>query len=337
MSWTVAIGVDTHRDIHVAVALDRFGSMLDSIEVETTEEGFEELLAFAGPLGEPPAFVIEGTGSYGAGLARFLVERGHEVYECERPRRRSKRQSKSDLIDARRAALRLVAGERIALPRSFGSREHLKALLSERKLCVQASTQAKNSLRALVVTAPQEIPRELRSLGGESLWKACLQIERSAGCAGSLVRISERISHLKEELSEIDKELGSITASICPRLLAERGVGPVVAAQLIVSAGDISRIRSEAAFASLAGTCPIEASSGLVKRHRLNRGGDRQLNWALHTAALVRIRFHEETATYYERLLERGKTKREAIRCVKRMLCRRLYRLMVEEGSFCEA
>jgi transposase len=334
MKWTVAIGVDTHRDTHVAVALDRFGSMLDSIEVETTEEGSERLLAFARLLGEP-AFVIEGTGSYGASLARFLVERGREVYECERPRRRSKRQPKSDLIDARRAALRLVTGERIALPRSFGSREHLKALLSERKACVQASTQAKNSLRALVVTAPSDLRQELRPLGGESLWRACLDIGRQKGYAGSLARIAERISHLRGELSEIDRELDSITRSLCPRLLAERGVGPVVAAQLLVSGGDISRIRSEAAFASLSGTCPIEASSGLVRRHRLNRGGDRQLNWALHTAALVRIRFHEETSTYYERLLERGKTKREAIRCVKRMLSRRLYRIMVEERSFC--
>jgi transposase len=249
MKWTVAIGVDTHRDTHVAVALDRFGSMLDSIEVETTEKGSERLLAFARLLGEP-AFVIEGTGSYGASLARFLVERGREVYECERPRRRSKRQPKSDLIDARRAALRLVTGERIALPRSFGSREHLKALLSERKACVQASTQAKNSLRALVVTAPSDLRQELRPLGGESLWRACLDIGRQKGYAGSLARIAERISHLRDELSEIDRELDSITRSLCPRLLAERGVGPVVAAQLLVSGGDISRIRSEAAFAS---------------------------------------------------------------------------------------
>ena len=336
MSWTVAIGVDTHRDVHVAVALDRFGGILDSLEVETTKEGYEKLLALAQSLGKP-AFVIEGTGSYGAGLARFLDGKSLEVYECERPRRRSGRRSKSDLIDAGRAAERLVAGESVTLPRSFGEREHLKALLSERRVCVQTCTQAKNSLRSLVVTAPETLRGELRSLKGESLWKACLEIRGEAGYAGCLARISERIGHLRGELAQIDSELAQITTLLCPRLLSERGVGPVVAAQLLVSAGDVSRIRSEAAFASLSGTCPIEASSGLTKRHRLNRGGDRQLNWALHTAALVRIRFHEETAAYYERLLERGKTKREAIRCVKRMLSRRLYRLMVEEGSLCEA
>ena len=125
----------------------------------------------------------------------------------------------------------------------------------------------------------------------------------------------------------------SLLRRACPRLLEERGVGPVVAAQLFVSAGDITRIRSEAAFASLAGASPIEASSGPVRRYRLNRGGDRELNKALHTAALVRIRFHEETTAYYESLLERGKSEREAIRCVKRMLCRRFYRVMVEERA----
>jgi transposase len=335
MSWTVAIGVDTHRDIHVAVALDRLGEKLGSLEVETTARGSEELLSFARRLGEP-AFVIEGTGSYGAGLARFLIETGCEVYECERPRRRSRRHSKSDLIDADRAARRLLSGERIALPRSFGEREDLKALLAERRVCVQASTQAKNSLRALLVSAPEPLRRELCRLTFERLVSACLALE-AAGYAGCLARISERIRHLKEELRQIDGELASITRSLCPRLLSERGVGPVVAAQLIVSAGDVSRIRSEAAFASLSGTSPIEASSGLVKRHRLNRGGDRQLNWALHTAALVRIRYHEETSAYYERLLERGKSKREAIRCVKRMLARRLYRILVDERTLCGA
>lgn len=335
MSWTVAIGVDTHRDSHVAVVLDRFGGMLDSIEVETTQEGYRKLLALAESLGKP-AFVIEGTGSYGAGLARFLDEKSLEVYECERPSRRSRRQSKSDLIDARRAALRLVAGERIAHPRSFGERELLKALLAERRGCVQASTQAKNRLRALLVTAPEPIRQGLSTLTPKRLLSASLELGRD-GYEGCLGRASRRICELKREIVQIDRELLRLTRLLCPRLLDEHGVGPVVAAQLIVSAGDISRIRSEAAFASLAGVCPIEASSGLTKRHRLNRGGDRQLNWALHTAALVRIRFHEETAAYYERLLERGKTKREAIRCVKRALSRRLYRLMVEEGSLCEA
>jgi transposase len=333
MKWTVAIGVDTHRDLHVAVALDPLGGELGSLEVETTQKGSAKLLAFACSLGEP-AFVIEGTGSYGAGLARFLVESGCEVYECERPRRRSRRQSKSDLIDAGRAARRLVSGERVARPRGFGLREHLKALLSERKACVQASTQAKNSLRALLVTAPEPLRGELCHLTAERLVSACLELG-AEGYAGCLARISKRIRHLKEELRQIDRELAFIARSLCPRLLSERGVGPVVAAQIVVSAGDISRIRSEAAFASLSGTSPIEASSGLVRRHRLNRSGDRQLNWALHTAALVRIRFHEETCSYYEGLLERGKTKREAIRCVKRMLARRIYRVLVSEGALC--
>jgi transposase len=175
---------------------------------------------------------------------------------------------------------------------------------------------------------------KLAHLRSERLLEACLELEGERGYS-RLVRTSERIFSLKEELCRIDKELAHLTASVCPRLLSERGVGPVVAAQLLVSTGDPGRFRSEAAFASMAGTSPIEASSGLTRRHRLNRGGDRQLNWALHTAALVRIRFHEETCSYYEGLLERGKTKREAIRCVKRMLARRLYRVLVSEGALC--
>jgi transposase len=336
MKWTVAIGVDTHRDSHVAVALDGQGRALGSLEFASSEEGSRELLVFAHELGKP-AFVIEGTGSYGASLARLLVEEGYEVYECERPRRRSRRQSKSDLIDAEQAARRLLSGERISLPRGFGAREHLKALLSERRACTQASTQAKNSLQALVTTAPQTLRGKLAQLRGERLISACLELREKDGYSGCLVRVAERISHLKGELRQIDRELTSLTASICPRLLSERGVGPVVACQLLVSAGNVSRIRSEAAFASLAGTSPVEASSGLVRRHRLNRGGDRQLNWALHTAALVRIRYHEETSAYYESLLDRGKSKREAIRCVKRMLCRRIYRILVDERTLCGA
>jgi transposase len=334
MKWTVAIGIDTHKYSHVAVALDRQGRELGSLELEATKEGFLELTEFASSMGES-AFVIEGTGSYGASLARFLVDLGYPVFECERPRRRTRGLPKNDLIDADRAARRLVAGERLSLPRGFGMRESLRALLSERRGCVQARTAARNQLQALLTCAPTALREGLASLRGERLVRACLELSSEEGYAGCLRRTSERISTLQEELNEIDSELQKLTRSLCPRLLQERGVGPVVAAQLLVSSGDLTRFRSEAAFAALAGTSPVEASSGLIRRHRLNRGGDRQLNWALHMAAQVRIRYHEETRGYYERLLDRGKSKREAIRCVKRMLARRLYRVLVSEGALC--
>ena len=133
---------------------------------------------------------------------------------------------------------------------------------------------------------------------------------------------------LEQELAEIERELAQLTQALCPRLLAEPGIGPLCAAQVLVSAANPNRLRSEPAFAALAGVSPIEASSGPRKRHRLNRGGDRQLNWALHMSALNRIRYHPETRGYYQRLQDRGKTKREAIRIVKRALARRLYRVI---------
>jgi transposase len=334
MSWTVAIGVDTHRDFHVAVALDSLGRTLGSIEVATSEEGSERLLAFACSLGEP-AFVVEGTGSYGASLTRFLIARGWQVYECERPRRRSRGQAKSDLIDAEKAAARLLSGKRLGLPRGGSEeREALRLLVSERRSCLRAHTATVNQLQAARLTAPREI-QALLPKRGRALLRASLALADDSVYAASLRRLAERISALARELTEIDQELVRLTRSLCPRLLEEKGVGPVCAAQLLVSCGDPRRLHSEASFAALAGVSPIKASSGLTRRYRLNRGGDRQLNWALHMTALSRIQFHAETRDYYGRLLERGKSNREAIRCVKRMLARRLYNVIVSEGALC--
>jgi transposase len=143
-----------------------------------------------------------------------------------------------------------------------------------------------------------------------------------------LKRLAQRIVSLERELADIDRELTELTRALCPQLLDHTGVGPLCAAQLLVSTAQPHRMRSEPAFAALAGVSPVEASSGPIKRHRLNRSGDRQLNWALHMSALNRIRYHPETRAYYQRQLDRGKTKREALRIVKRALARRLYRTL---------
>ena len=143
----------------------------------------------------------------------------------------------------------------------------------------------------------------------------------------------QRTLHLDNELAELDAELANLTRQLCPQLLAEHGVGPICAAQILVSSAQPHRIRHEASFAALAGVSPIEASSGPTKRHRLNRGGDRQLNWAIHMTALTRIRNHPETQAYYQRLQARGKTKREAIRCIKRALARRLYQTVTAHAT----
>lgn len=333
MGWTVAIGIDTHRDQHVAVALDRLGAGRGSIAVSADAKGYLALWRWAQELGEP-AFAIEGTGSYGAGLARFLIAAGALVYECERPRRAERRRGKSDLLDATLAASRILSESPLPRVRGGGRREDLRLLLLERRGAVRARTAALNQLQAVVVTAPEELRLRLRGLSGPKLARAATHVRACTGddavVRGVLRRLARRVRALGQELDELDSELEAIVARLVPELIAESGVGPVCAAQLVVSSGDPTRMASEASFAALAGTSPVEASSGLSKRHRLNRGGDRQLNRALHVIALNRVRWHPETASYHQKLLASGKTPREARRCVKRMLARYFHRRLQE-------
>jgi len=325
MEWTVAIGVDTHTRTHVAVAVDRVGRLLGSLELTVDEDGFAALTRFARSLGEP-AFVVEGTGSYGASLARALLADGFPVYECER-RERRRRGDKNDLLDAEAAARRLLSGKQLPLPRSGGAgREQLRLLLTERRSAQHARLQARNQVQAALVTLDPPLRAHLGRLDPATLHRSTL-LRRTPSLA-ALGRLSRRIQQLETELAAIDTELAELTQALCPQLLAEHSVGPLCTAQLLVSAANPNRLKSEASFAALAGVSPIEASSGPRKRHRLNRGGDRQLNWALHMSALNRIRHHPETQAYYQRLLTNGKTKKEAIRIVKRVLARRLYRTL---------
>jgi transposase len=330
MQWTVAIGVDTHKEVHVAVALDPLGAQLDSLEIATTPAGYRSLLSWAHELGTP-AFAVEGSGSYGAGLVRFLERAGVSVYECERPRRQERRRGKSDLIDAALAAGRLLSGERLSVPRGGGRREDLRLLLLERRGAMQARNAALNQLSALVVTAPDHTRARLGALSGERLARAAARLRPNAEIRnGVLRRLGRRVERLSRELAEAERALATLVAEVAPALLEECGVGPVCGAQLLVSSGDPGRMRSEASFAALAGTSPVDASSGKQRRHRLNRGGDRQLNWALHVIALARIHHHPETDAYYQRLLATGKTTKEARRCVKRALARHFYRRLRE-------
>ena len=330
MQWTVAVGVDTHKEVHVAVALDALGVELDSREITATAAGYRSLLCWAQELGMP-AFAVEGTGSYGAGLVRFLERAGVSVYECERPRRQERRRGKSDLIDAALAARRLLSGERLSLPRGGGRREDLRLLLLERRGAMQARNAGLNQLSALLVTAPDHVRARLGALSGDRLAAAAARLRPSNGVMnGVLRRLGRRVERLSREVAEAERALAALVAEVAPALLEECGVGPVCGAQLLVSSGNPGRMRSEASFAALAGTSPVDASSGKQRRHRLNRGGDRQLNWALHVVALQRIRHHAETGAYYQRLLAAGKTTREARRCVKRALARHFYQRLRE-------
>ena len=201
----------------------------------------------------------------------------------------------------------------------------------ERRGAMQARTAALNQLSAVLVTAPDPVRTRLGALAGDRLARAAARLRPSAAVANSVLqRLGRRVERLSREVAEVERALAELVAELAPSLLEECGVGPVCAAQLLVSSGDPGRMRSEASFAALAGTSPVEASSGKQRRHRLNRGGDRQLNWALHVVALQRIRHHQQTRGYYQRLLAAGKTTREARRCVKRALARYFYRRLSE-------
>jgi len=329
MAQTVAIGVDTHKGMHVAVALNEHGGELDDCSIAATLAGYSQLLGWAKRLGEP-IFAVEGCGSYGMGLARFLAAQGALVHEAERPRRKDRKRGKNDLIDARLAARCVLSGEGLSTPRSSGAeRELLRMLLAERKGAVQAHTAAINQLHALVVTAPAELREQLSGLSSARLVKTLARRRPATDEAGAVLRrIAQRAESLQREIQETYASLKKLAYELVPELLAQCGVGVISAAQLVVSSGDPRRMRNEAAFAALAGTSPVDASSGKQQRHRLNRGGDRQLNCALHVISLQRVRRDPETAAYYQHLLATGKTKREARRCVKRALARRLYPLL---------
>lgn len=328
MAQTVAIGVDTHKDTHVAVALDTLGGELDECVIQATRAGYEQLLEWSRRLGEP-VFAIEGTGSYGAGLARYLEQAGERVHECERPHRRDRRAGKNDRIDAALAARHLLTGEGLSCRRGDGSREQLRALLLERRGAVQARTAARNQLHALVVTAPDALRERLARLSSDRLVVTAARLHASAdGLNGVLRRTAKRVQYLSGEISEVERSMLALVRQVAAFLLEQCGIGVVCAAQLLVSSGDPERMRNEASFAALAGTSPIDASSGKQQRHRLNRGGDRQLNWALHVITLQRVRRDPETIAYYQHLLANGKTRREARRCIKRALARRLFHLL---------
>lgn len=332
------IGVDSHRDAH-ALALVQCpgGARVLSAEVAADERGYERALALA--CEHAPgrrAWAIEGAGAYGKGLARHLQARGELVLEVERPRRSSRRgRGKSDALDALQAARSLLAGESLASPRQGGVREALRCLLQTRESAIQARRCALNQVRALVVTCPEPLRDELRSLTRARLLARCRTLRPGpagdpelAGTRLALRLLATRIELLTREERLLLSEIRSLVSQLAPALLAERGVGPISAAQVLVSWSHRGRFRSEACFARLGGAPPIPASSGKTLRHRLDRGGDRKLNRALHQIIVSRRKCDPATAAYVARRVSEGKSEREAIRCLKRYLARHLFRLL---------
>jgi transposase len=331
------IGVDTHRDTLAAAATDPVGGLLAQISVGADAAGYRRLLDFARVrVPGRRCWAVEGAGSYGAGLAAFLQAHGERVVEVARPKRPPRRDgAKSDALDAVRAAREALAHDHPLAPRRRGDREALRVLLATRHSACAAKVSAINQLKALIVGAPEELRAELRGLATKR------QITRCAGLRDRPTRSLEhrvtvralrcaarRIRLLAAEAAGLRAELERLVASVAPWLLELPGVGPISAAQVLVSWSYAGRLRSEAAFAALAGANPIPASSGQVTRHRLNRSGDRQLNRALHTIVVARLRDDPETRAYAARRRAEGKSSRDTRRCLKRAVARQLFKLL---------
>jgi transposase len=333
----IIVGIDTHKDIHVAVALDHLGVRLAELHVPTTLSGYSRLERWATRLGAVQVFGIEGTGSYGAAVARFLRARGHRLIEVNRPDRATRhRRGKSDPIDAEMAARLVLAGVAAGTPKAGdGPVEMLRMLKLAKDSAVKTRTQALNQIKALLVTAPTELREALDGLPTGRLIDRCAALRPGPLTSTTTVAkytlrlLAQRHLELCREIKTLELEIGRLVGIVAPALLDVFGIKSDGASTLLVSAGDNpERLRSEAAFAALCGANPIPASSGKTQRHRLNRGGDRQANATLHRIVVVRLRWHGPTQAYMARRLAEGKTKPEIIRCLKRYVAREVFTIL---------
>ncbi len=332
----LVIGVDTHADTHTAALVTTgSGALLATITVSADADGYTQLLELAEQHGGLRAWAIEGAGGYGAGLARHLAQHEELVVELDRPVRPARRAgAKSDVIDAERAARDALTCTKLAALKTGPERAALQALLAARRSAVGAATTAQRQLRALVITAPEQVRARFRGHTTRSMIDIASRIRPGAATTdvevftvlSTLRALARRIRALETEATEHQAAIRTIVRSWRPDLLELCGVGPIVAAVVLTAWSHPGRCRSDAAFAMLAGAAPIPASSGKTVRHRLNRSGNRQLNRALHVVVLARLKPDPDTRTYTEQRRSQGKTDREIKRCLKRYIARRLYR-----------
>ena len=335
-------GVDTHGEVHVAAVIDATGRIVATSSFPAALAGYRRLLRWLRRHGYVARVGVEGTGSYGAGLARYLTGEGVTVLEVNRPdRQRRRRRGKSDTVDAEAAARAALNGDADGTPKAGGGPvESVRVLRLARRSAIKARTQAANQIRDLIVTAPDQLRSRLRNLDTDKRVAVCSRFRTGdatdPGEATKLAlrTLARRHLELSAEIDELDAQLARLCAAINPALLAAHGVGPEVAATLLVTAGDNPhRMSSEAAFAALCGANPVQASSGKVTRHRLNTGGDRQANNALWRIVLVRMSSDERTKTYVARRTLEGKSKKEIIRCLKRHVAREMFRVLTNPTS----
>ena len=337
---SVVAGVDTHKDTHhVAVLAVGTGARLGDLKVPATPAGYDQLLSFVASFGAIRLIGIEGTSSYGAGLARSLATAGVSIREVIRPKRAQRRRGKSDPIDAYAASAQALA-EPETLPvakTNDGPVEQIRVLMAVRRSAMKARVAAHRQITCLLITAPEALKARFTDLTGNRLIDTLATTRPgpattsvSAATGQALRRLARRHQNLTAEIDEIDTELHTLTIQAAPTMLATKGYGVITTATLLISAGDNpDRLRTEASFAALCGAAPIPASSGKTTRHRLNRGGDRQGNWALHQIALVRLSTDTRTKTYAAKLRAAGKSKKDVLRCLKRAIAREAWHLLV--------
>ena len=334
-------GVDTHKDLHVAAVVDEQDRVLATRCFATTRQGYRQMLTWMRSFGELQRVGIESTGSYGAGLLRFLQQAGVEVLEVTTPDKHDRRRrGKSDDLDAQNAAHAAFAGKRTVTPKSRdGMIESLRVLSACRKTAVAARRIALQMIQNTVVCAPDGLREMLRSMTRMQLvrtlaaWRPDLTGYRNVEAAYriSLKSLARRYLELHDEIADLDAMIGAIVEELSPTLVARNSIGYAGAAQLLLTAGDNpERLRSEASFAALCGVSPVPASSGKTVRSRLNRGGDRAANSALHIIAIGRLRTDAQTKAYVAKRIAEGHSKLEAIRCLKRYIAREVFTLIAQ-------
>ena len=334
-SRPVTGGVDTHLDEHTAAVVDVNGGVLEVASFQASSAGYQSLFDWMAGFGSIARVGVEGTGAYGAGLARHLRRCGVEVIEVDRPNRQARRlQGKSDPVDAVEAARAALSGRARGAPKSGdGHVEAIRALLVARRSARSARIALLSQMRHLVVTAPDDLRSQLKGTTKAALVEQTMALQSDVSddparqaTALSLRMLGRRVATLEEEIAELDVHLRHHVTAAAPELLAVFGVGVHTAAILLAAVGDNgNRIRSEAAFAKLCGVAPLTASSGKVSRHRLNRGGNREANHALWRIAMVRMSNDPRTRAYVARKVDEGRSKPEILRLLKRYIAREVF------------
>lgn len=332
-------GVDTHKDLHVAAVVDEHNRVLGSQCFPTTRHGYKQMLAWMRSCGQLRRVGVEATGTYGAGLLRYLQNAGVEVLEVTTPDSGDRRKrGKNDDLDAQNAAHAAFAGMRTVTPKTRdGMIESLRVLKACRKTAVAARRVALQMIHNTVVCAPDELRDTLRKLTRMELirtlaaWRPDMTDYRAMASAYriALKSLARRYLELHDEIADLDAMIAAIVDELAPALVTRNSIGHASAAQLLLTAGDNSeRLHSEASFAALCGVSPVPASSGKTTRHRLNRGGDRAANSALHIIAIGRLRTDPRTKSYIAKRIAEGHSKLEAIRCLKRYIAREIFSLI---------